>query len=151
MGSSKGGGGDPSAFTGGMPSAPPPGAMTPSSPNVVPSYASFLPSGAGMATPESVAAAALAAPRPMAAPAGGAMYAPGGPPSPQINEDALRQMMAQLMTRFQPRDTNPGSSFSPFGASSNSGGGYQSRGNQSGGAFGMPSASGFGGMGGRTR
>lgn len=39
------------------------------------------------------------------------------PPPPQRNN------LAGLM---MPRDTNPGAPFSPFGASSNSGGGYQS-------------------------
>lgn len=134
MGSSKGGGGDPSAFTGGGLSFVPPGGMTPSSPNVVPSYTSFLPSGAGMATPESVAAAALAAPRPTPAPST-AMYT--GMP---VTEDALRAMLAKIMP--QPA-VAPAPQFGPY-TMANGMMGYNYRGgaNRSGAGYG---ASGGGG------
>jgi hypothetical protein len=72
-----GGGGNPAAFTGGAPSSVPAGGMTPSSPAVTPSYASFLPAS-GMATPESVAAAFSAAQAQQAA-----------MPKPQMTQVAL--------------------------------------------------------------
>jgi hypothetical protein len=110
-----GGGGNPAAFTGGAPSSVPAGGMTPSSPAVIPSYASFLPAS-GMATPESVGAAftaaqaqraAMPAPQPMSTPM---------PPRPQTT--SLSPQMAflgamggpGLMDKLQPgwdKTTNP--------------------------------------------
>jgi hypothetical protein len=92
MGSSKGGVGNPALFTGGGLSALPPGAMTPSTPNVMPSYASYLPAS-GMATPESVAAAFQAAPPP---PAMAPPPMPGGLPG-GFDIAQLRNLLSQEM------------------------------------------------------
>jgi hypothetical protein len=131
MGSSKGSSGNPSLFTGGLPSSVPAGGITPSTPNTLPSYPSFLPSGGGYATPESVAGAFNAAPpQPMVAPA----------TASPINEDMLRSMLAKMMP--------PPQAAPPFGAYTGPNGlmGYNYRGgaNRSSGG----GSAGYGGSGG---
>jgi hypothetical protein len=161
MGSSKGGGGNPAAFTGGGLSALPPGAMTPSTPNVPPSYANFLPSGGEMATPESVAAAFSAQP----------VQQPVAPAAAPFNEDMLRAMLARMMPA-PPRP--PVQQFGPYtnasglmgynyrgGANRSAGGGFAGGGAYGGGgggggystsASGSRSSAGYGGgMGGRKK
>ena len=123
MGSS-GGGGTPRAP---MMPAPPSnlissmGSTAPFTPN----YTSFLPSDpTAMATgltPEMLQSINRPPPPPPVQQASAGLSSP----------DAMRAMIAQMIAKqtpsnFTPRNTNPGSAFSPFGASSNSGGGYQS-------------------------
>jgi hypothetical protein len=136
MGSSKGSSGNPSLFTGGLPSSVPAGGITPSTPNTLPSYPSFLPSGGGYATPESVAAAFNAQPPP-------APVAPSA--ASPVNEDMLRSMLAKMMP--------PPQAAPPFGAYTGPNGlmGYNYRGGanrSSGGGFGGGGAYGGGGGGG---
>jgi hypothetical protein len=94
MGSSKGGGGNPGAFTGGSLAAPPIGGG-PVQTGAPPSYANFLPGGGMMATPESVAAAYAAQPVPAQVPVTAAQ------PMPDMN--VLRAMLTQMMQRQRPR------------------------------------------------